>query len=88
MYCVQLTLVPAGSSLVCLECSLVITQRDLVQLSQILLVCSRPSKVALDGVVVDGQIEHSCGIFWFLYSVCLEGFGERVCCIVRLVEFA
>lgn len=35
----------------------------------------------------DGLIQTPRRILWFLGSVCFEGFGEGVCCVVWFGEF-
>lgn len=68
----SITLIPPSSGLVRLECALHVAQLVLEQLAQILLVRCGPPEVALCTVLVDGEVETSCGIFGVILTVDLE----------------
>ncbi len=80
------TLIPTGRGLVCLNCLLGLAEFYLVQLRQVLLVRGCSPEIALQGVMIDGLIEHSCRVVRVGLPVCLEGLHEGIGRIIRLVQ--
>ena len=75
---------PSGRQLVRFERAARVAHLDLEHLGQVLLVRGRAPEVALARVVRDGLPQHARRVLRVGLAVRLEGFRQRVGCVVRL----
>ena len=80
------TLKPAGSGLVRLCSSFLVTDLDLVYSRQILLLRRRSSEIALARVVIYRLLQHAGSVLGVGFAVGFVSFGESVGGVVGFIE--
>lgn len=82
----MITLKPAGSGLIGLCSSFLVTNLDLVYFGQILLLRRSSPEISLTRVVVYSLLQYSRGVFGVGLAIGFVGFSESVCGVIGFVE--